>query len=110
MLGHQSGLTLLVIGTHFLGITAFGFTAFALIGFHHHKCAAKAFDLLGSGAAHIGCRHNRAQTLGGCNGLQTRNACAHNENARGRDRARRRHHHRQRPAIFSRGVKHRLIT
>ena len=110
MFGYQSGLTLLIIGTHFFRITAVRLATFALIGFDHDKCTTKAFHLFGSGAAHIRGRHNRTQTLGGCNGLQTRNACAHHEDTRGRNRTRCRHHHWQGTTILCCCVQNRLIA
>ena len=110
MFGDQSLLALLIISAHFFGITAFGFAAISIIGFHHDKCAAQTLHLLGSGSPHIGGADNCAQTLGCRNSLQTGNACAHNKDARGRHRARRRHHHWQSAAIFGSCIKDRLIT
>ena len=110
MLGHQCLLALLIISAHLFGITALGLAAIIFIGFDHHKCAAKAFHLFGSGAAHIRGTHNRAQTFGRGNGLQTGNARAHHENTRRRNRARRRHHHWQGAGIFRGCVQHGFIA
>ena len=106
----QCLLALLIIGAHFFGITAFGFSAITIIGFNHDKCATQALYLLGSGAPHISGADNRAQTLGCRNGLQTGNAGTHNENPRGRHSARRRHHHRQSATIFGGCIEYRLIS
>ena len=110
MLSHQSLLALLIISAHLFGVTAFSLAAIIIIGFHHDKCAAQTFNLLGGSAAHISGAYNRTQTLGCGNGLQTGNTCAHHENARRRHGARRCHHHWQGAGIFRGRIKHGFIT
>ena len=110
MLGYQCGLAFLIIGAHFFGVTAVGFAAFAFIGFDHHKCAAEAFDLLGSSAAHIRGRHNSAEAFGGRNGLQSRNTGPHDKHTRSRNSPGSRHHHRQGATIFRGRIQHGFIT
>ena len=59
---------------------------------------------------HIRRCHDSAETPRRSDRLQARNAGAHDEHARGRNRAGRRHHHRQRTLESGRGIDHDLVA
>ena len=81
VLGHQLGLTALVVVRHFLGVH----TVVGLLLFIAHRyfdeLAAQAFHLLFGGRAHVGGLHHRPQALGRGNGLQTRHTHPHDQHA-----------------------------
>ena len=75
-----------------------------------HRLGAEALDLLPGGGADVGRGDDRAEPAGGGDRLQPGDPDAHHEDPGGGDGAGRGHHHREGPAIFRRGVEHRLVA
>ena len=102
VLGGQRRLLGLVFLRHFLGVAAGGLGRLELLVLDREELRAERGDLLLGGRAHVGRRHDRAETPRGGDRLQAGDADAHDEHLRGRHGAGRRHHHRQRAVIFGR--------
>ncbi len=100
VLGNQRGLLLLVGVRHFLGVTAGGLGLLELIVLDRDELRAERGHLFLDRRAHVGGGDDGAEPPRRGDGLETGDADAHDEDARGRHRARRRHHHRQRAAEF----------
>ena len=98
--GGESRLLGLILLGHFLGVAARRLGLGEFLVLDGQKLRAKRLDLFLGGGTHVGRRHDGAEAPCGGDGLQARDAHAHDEDLGRRHGARRRHHHRQRPAIF----------
>jgi hypothetical protein len=108
--GDELGLRSLILVRH-LGRVAARTLAFdSLHLVDEDRLGAEALDLFLDRRAHVGRGDDRAQPPRGRDRLEAGDADAHDEHARGRDRAGGRHHHRKGAAIFGGGVEHRLVA
>ncbi len=110
MFGNQRRLLGLIFLRHLFRIPARGLGLREFVIHHGDEGAAQRFHLFLGGGTNVCCRHNGAQALGGGDGLQARNAHAHNEDTGGRDGACRRHHHRHGAAELGGGIDYGLVA
>ena len=100
----------LILLRHLLGVAAGGLGLLELVVFDGDELGSEALHLLLRRRANVGRGDDGAQPASRCDRLQAGDARSHDEDPRGRDRARRRHHHRQRAAVFGGAVDHGAVT
>ena len=97
-------------GRELLGVAARGLGRLALLILIADEGRAEGLDLFLRRRAHIGRGHTAAEAPGGRDGLQTRDARAHDEDIRGRDGAGGGHQHGEAAVIGRRRLDHRAVA
>ena len=106
----QRRLLGLVLGRHLLGVAARGLGLLELLVLDGDELAAQALDLLLGRRPHVVGRDHRAKPLGRGDGLQARDARAHDEGLGGPHSAGCGHHHREGSVETGGGVDDALVA